>query len=427
MPEFLPFRGLRYLARTDLDRVAAPPYDVVDDDERAALEATDPYNSVRLILPRDDGDLDRYDAAAGLLATWRHAGVLGPDPGPAFYGYRMTFDAEDGTRRATSGVIGALGLPAPGEEPQTAGVLPHERTLPKARSDRLALLRATRVNLDPIWGLSLAEGLSDRLALVGPADSTAVDAEGARHELWRLDDPATVGAITAAVAAAPVVLADGHHRFETAANYRAERAAIGSDPGAASIMALVVELTEDQLCVRAIHRLVHGAPPDLRVRLASAFDVRVAGPNRPESVAALQRRMHVEGGLGLVDGAGLALLVPRLDVLGPALSQHPEELRAVDATSFEVGVRPALDAADLSYRNDAATVAALVDKGTADAAVLLRAVRIDQIRAASIARVRMPEKTTFFEPKPRTGMVFRSLDLDRVSRRPTPRPSGAAP
>ncbi len=248
--------------------------------------------------------------------------------------------------------------------------------------------------------------------LSGAPVATALDAHGARHELWRLADPATIDAITSTVAAAPVVLADGHHRFETAATYRAERAAAeraaaGPDPGAASIMALVVELADEQLCVRAIHRLVHGAPPDLRTRLAVMFDVRAAGANTPDAVAALQRRMQVEGGLGLVDGSGLALLVPRPDRLAPELAGQPEQLRSVDASVFDAGVRPAFGDAELTYRNDAPTVASLVDKGAADAAVLLRAVTIDQIRAAALARLRMPEKTTFFEPKPRTGMVFR--------------------
>ena len=149
MPEFLPFRGLRYhpgpdAARgapgVDLSAVAAPPYDVVDDAELVALEAADPHNSVQLILPRPEAGLDRYEAAARRLASWRAEGVLVADERPAFYGYRMTFRAEDGSARRTTGVLGALALPPVGTEPSDAGILPHERTLPKARSDRLALL-----------------------------------------------------------------------------------------------------------------------------------------------------------------------------------------------------------------------------------------------------------------------------------------------
>ncbi len=429
MAQFLPFRGLRYRVAADrttakggddLSAVAAPPYDVIDDELRGRLEATDPHNSVQLILPRRDGEsADQYEAAARRLAAWRADGLLVADDDPAFYGYRMSFFGKDASPRRTSGVLGALRLPPPGTDPGDAGILPHERTLPKARSDRLALLRATRANLDPIWGLSLAAGLTELLAIAGPPIASATDAEGVRHELWRLDDPAGLDAVSAAISGAPVVLADGHHRFETACNYRAERAEASgglagsgtdADPGSEAIMALVVELAEDQLCVRAIHRLVHGAPADLRTRLHADFDVRDAGANRPESVAELERRMHAEGGLGLVDATGLALLVPRSEAVAAARAEHPAPLPAVDATCFDVGIRGRLGDATLSYRNDAATVAALVDKGTADAAILLRAVTVAQIREAAFARLRMPEKTTFFEPKPRTGMVFRSLD-----------------
>jgi uncharacterized protein (DUF1015 family) len=411
VPQFLPFRGLRYRVTSepaDLSRVAAPPYDVIDDDQRASLEATDPHNSVQLILPHDADDHDRYEAAARRLAAWRDSGVLAVDDTAAFSAYRMTFRGAGGAPRVTTGVLGALALPPVGTDPSDAGILPHERTLPKARSDRLALLRATRANLDPIWGLSLAAGLTDLLALDGPPDAVATDPEGVRHELWRLTDPAVLAAVSGAVASAPVVLADGHHRFETASNYRAERPA--ADAGAASIMALVVELADDQLSVGAIHRLVHGAPPDLRERLATAFEVRDAGADALDGVTRLEARMHEEGGLGLVDRRGLALLVPRPAVLAPDLDALPAPLPEVDASRFDAGVRPHLGDAELSYRNDGATCAALVEKGAADAAVLLRPVTVAQIRTAAFGRVRMPEKTTFFEPKPRTGMVFRSLD-----------------
>jgi uncharacterized protein (DUF1015 family) len=421
VPEFLPFRGLRYVVGADgdgadLTAVAAPPYDVIDDEEREALEAADLHNAVHLILPRPEPGPppaagDAYEAAARRLRAWRGGGVLAVDAEPSFYAYRMSFVAGDGTRRRTTGVLGALGLPAPGLDPADAGILPHERTLPKARSDRLALLQATRANLDPIWGLSLTPGLTDLVPVDGAPLELASDAQGVTHELWRVDDPAVCAGIAGAVAGAPVVLADGHHRFETARNYHAERAAVGAaDPGAASIMALVVELADEQLFVRAIHRLIRGAPADLRARLRANFDVRDAGPNRPESVAALERAMHAEGGLGLVDADGLALLVPNSDALATALAAEPSPLPDIDATRVELGIRPALGSAELAYRNDAATVAALVDKGDADAAVLLRAVTVEQIRAAAFARLRMPEKTTFFEPKPRTGMVMRSLD-----------------
>src|SRR3954454_12644044 len=152
VPDFLPFRGLRYRDER-LDPVTAPPYDVIDEEERAALAARSPHNAVRLILPSGP---DPYANAASDLAAWQADRTLVRDAQESFYGYRMDFTDDDGIARTTNGVLGALELPSASGEGE---VLPHERTLPKAKSDRLALLQATRANLDPIWGLTPALGL----------------------------------------------------------------------------------------------------------------------------------------------------------------------------------------------------------------------------------------------------------------------------
>jgi uncharacterized protein (DUF1015 family) len=277
-----------------------------------------------------------------------------------------------------------------------------------AKSDRLSLLRATRANLDPIWVLSLTEGLSKllvphRLPLIAYCE----DVEGVTHRLFPLTAPQDIAAVAEAVAAAPVVLADGHHRFETACAYRDERVAGGiDDPGDGRIMAFTAELADDELSVRPIHRLLLGLDAvDVRSALTGAFAVLDAGANTPEGVVELRARMQDEDALGLIDRSGLALIRPTHEVTDTA-----GVLRDVDSVRFDASVRPALPDATVTFRSDAAAVAALVEKGAADAAVLLRPVTVAQIRAAAFAGVRMPEKTTFFSPKPRTGMVFRSLD-----------------
>src|SRR5690349_2157150 len=190
--DFSPFAGIRYQGPTaELAALVAPPYDVIDDDQRAALEATHEYNSVRLILPQDEKrDGDRYERAAGTFVRWIEEGVLARDPAPRFYVYRMEFTDPHGVRRHTRGVIGALTLPDPGQN----DVLPHERTLPKAKSDRLALLRAMRVNVDPIWGLSLGSGLTACLDDARPLAS-CVDRDGVLHELAAIDDAGAISAV----------------------------------------------------------------------------------------------------------------------------------------------------------------------------------------------------------------------------------------
>jgi uncharacterized protein (DUF1015 family) len=400
--DFVPFRGTRYRAAPDLSALVAPPYDVIDEEERAALEATDPHNAVRLILPRPAPPADAYAHAAGDLAAWVADRVLVTDTAPAFYGYEMRFSGTDGDARRTVGVLGALALPSPDD----GDVLAHERTLPKARTDRLALLRATRANLDPIWCLALAPGLTDLVPTASPV-ATATDGTGAAHALTVVTDAGRLDAIRDRVADAALVIADGHHRFETACAYRHEHP---DDVGAARIMTLVVELDDAMLDVRAIHRLLHRAPADLRSRLASIATLDAVGPNTEANVHRLVNAVGGGDGLLLVDREGCARVA--LDALSRRRidDELPPELRQVDAARFDVAVRPLLGDAELSYRDDAATVAALVRKGAADAALLLRPVTVAQIRTAAQAGIRMPEKTSFFWPKPRTGMVFRRLD-----------------
>jgi uncharacterized protein (DUF1015 family) len=320
----------------------------------------------------------------------------------------MHYRDAHGNERHTHGFVGALGLP---EADGAGDVLPHERTLPKAKSDRLALLRATRVNTDPIWCLSLTPGLTE---LLEPAAAlcACTDGDGVEHALYAIDDPVQIDAIRAAVTRSPLVLADGHHRFETACTYRRELRDAGQVVGGAdAIMTLVVELSEQELCIDAIHRLVtFDGDIDIRERLRDAFVIEDLGPNTTDVVESLEARMVERGALGLVDRAGVALARPRPEVVDPALLDEPEPVRATDAAVVERVVVPRLAGALWAYRHDAVAAAALVDKGVASAALLCRPVSVAQTRAAALAGVRMPQKTTFFSPKPRTGMVFRALD-----------------
>jgi len=394
VPRFEPFPGLRYATdRVQLDDVIAPPYDVITAEEQAALEARSDYNSVRLELPRDQPDLDRYQSAARLLQQWRADGVLVRDETPSLYGYGMVFTDETGHIRHTVGVIGALGLETPGE----GDIWPHERTTPKDKSDRLQLLRATRANMSPIWGLSLAKGLSELLAASAtPADARleAKDDDGVAHQLWPITDPDAIAAISAAVGEAPVVIADGHHRFETALTYRDEH----RTPGAGAVMALLVELVDDQLSVRPIHRLIAGVPDDfdpthLIAALERSFELTPTDP--PDHT--IQDRMAAANSLALVTAEGTWLLTPKdtsseldSETLDAALSQLP--------------------AHELTYQAGWDLATAAVTKGTAQAAVLLRPATVARIAATGRGGQRMPPKTTYFWPKPRTGLVFREVD-----------------
>lgn len=375
MPGFKPFNGVRY-PQSDLDDLVAPPYDVISPEDRARLVDRNPHNAVLIELPADEeGGRDRYEVAAGLWRDWRAGGVLETDAEPAFYAYRMSFTDESGAARQTLGVLGALELSHPGE----AGILPHERTTSKDKADRLNLLRACQANLSPIWGLSLAAGLSALLPVDRPADARAVDEDGVVHELWVLGDATAIGD---AVASAPLVIADGHHRFETALAYRDE----DSSEGARFVLAYVVELTESQLAVGPIHRLLSDLPAD--------FDLSPWFGMEPVDAP-------VPGSMALITREGVWRLDPKPSTVAAAEAD-------LDSSRLDVALR-SWPGVNVRYQHGVDRVTAAVEKSEADAAVLLRPATVAQIAETGHGGERMPPKTTFFFPKPRTGMVFRSV------------------
>ena len=397
MPRILPFAGIRYDAGgAGLEAVIAPPYDVVSPEERRRLVERSEHNAARLEMPADEAGRDRYQVAAELWQEWRRHGVLVPDPEPSLYLYRMGFHDEHGRPRQTTGVIGALELSALGEE-----VLPHERTTAKDKTDRLNLLRACRVNLSPIWVLSPAQGLSSLLEPSGPPIARATDDEGVHHRLWRVSQAGLLDAVSEAMASAPVVIADGHHRYETALAYRAERRRANGGAGGAydAVMTYAVELADEQLTVRPVHRLLSGLGPgsDVVAALSAHFDV--VADVTPD--AGLPRRMEEEGALGLVTADGAWLLRPRPETVAAAA-------HGVDASVLDVALA-SLPPHRLGHQHGVAEALAAVRAGEAEAAVLVRPATVAQIAEVAAGGERMPAKTTFFAPKLRTGLVFREV------------------
>lgn len=428
VPTFLPFAGLRYdldlLAAlepdgsatdrtTVLSQVLAPPYDVISPTERDELAASSHHNVVQLELPIADPvtGLDAYQMAAHLLEEWRSHGILRRDTGPAFYGYAMSFENEMGQPRRTVGVIGALALSPPG----VGDILPHEHTMPKPKSDRLDLLRACHANLSPVWGLSLAPGLSELCQPPAAEETvTAVEHDAVTHQLWPMDDPQAARAISKLVGSAPVVIADGHHRYETALAYQAERrTGSNGQPGDHDyIMALVVELADDQLSVRPIHRLVSGLSEnlDLVAELSRHFEMISAPdcipgwpPGGVEETAgsALLFAMADHGALGLVTPGGLWLARPRPSTLAAAGAD-------LDSSRLDLALAD-LPPHELEYQHELPEALNSVRSGRAQAAVLLRPANVAVIAETARQRRRMPPKTTLFWPKPRTGMVIRPV------------------
>ncbi|HXF72078.1 MAG TPA: DUF1015 domain-containing protein [Actinomycetota bacterium] len=388
MPRILPFVGLLFdQARTGpLERVTAPPYDTITPADRDRFLEASPYNVVRLDLPDPiaaDGGRDPYAGAGDLLDRWRREGVVAPDPdGPALYGYEMRF-VHRGRPRRVRGVICLVEL-----EPWGGRVLPHERTLAGPVEDRLRLLRATRANLSCVYGLvpgprpELGEALERATARRPLVELT--DDEGVAHRLWRLEDAGLPGALDEE----PLLIADGHHRYATALRYREEmRARHGPGPWD-RVMALVVDAASEDPPVLPYHRvLVEGRPPGGGDRVRDLEEV-LAELSDDALVYGLTRR----------EGDELVHRVGRLEGRPPTVcALHERVLGGVPQGA-------------LRYTQDAVAAEQAVRERRAVAAYFLPPTTAERIRAVVEGGGRLPEKSTFFWPKPRTGVVIRALD-----------------
>ena len=394
VPRFEPFIALRFNPSLPLDDVAAPPYDVLSDADVDELLARHSRNIVAIDVPRDVDGPQRYQLAAQRLNEWIVDGTLLRDESPTFTLYRMQFTDEGGGARETVGVLGALEVVDEGAD----GVLPHERTTPKAKTDRLDLTRSTHTNLSPVWGLSLTPGLTDLLREPGEPVGSMRDEQGVVHIVERVTDPQRVAAIGAAVGANPVLIADGHHRYAISRTFRDEvRETDGDDTGAELTLAYVAELVADQLSIDAIHRLYHGISADeLLQMLADSFDVEEAGPVTPTFAAEV------------IERAALCLVRP--DGTGVWLSPQPEAfegVRALDGALLEHALRD--HDIEISYQHGVQHVVDRVATDDGLVGVLIRPTGIEEIRRTANERLLMPPKSTFFTPKLRTGLVLRPL------------------
>ncbi|MFT3875976.1 MAG: DUF1015 domain-containing protein [Propioniciclava sp.] len=389
MPSFEPFRAHRYAPGTDLDAVIAPPYDVLSDADVDALAARDPRNIVHVDVPR--GGEDRYEQASATLNAWLAEGALVTDDQPSFTVYRMSFTDATGAAREIVGVLGGLEVVDEG----AGGVLPHERTTPKAKTDRLDLTRATAVNLSPVWGLSLARGLTDALRAPGePVGSLVVD--GVTHAVERITDPERIAEIRAIVGSDDVLIADGHHRYAISRTYRDQvRAASGSNQTDAELtLTFVNELVEEQLSIEAIHRIYTNTTAEqLASELASTFELTPAADPTPATLA----EMTATGRLILLTPGGAHWLTPRAGAF--------DGVRALDGAWLEHTL--AASSAEVNYQHGLDEVSALVRSGAVAAAVLIRPTSIEEIERTAREGLLMPPKSTFFTPKLRTGLVLR--------------------
>ncbi|MEV6010895.1 DUF1015 domain-containing protein [Streptomyces sp. NPDC051976] len=409
-----PFRGLRYVREQvgSLAAVTSPPYDVVvRPDGQRHLETADPHNVVRLILPDAESPEARHRKAARTLARWLDEGVLAADPEPALYVYEQ-LDGDHLQR----GVIGALELSPPDE----GIVLPHEDVMPGPIADRAALMRATAANLEPLLlayrnGDATARVIERTIAEQEPLLATRTE-DGIRHRLWSLTDPAAIVAVAADLATRQALIADGHHRWAT---YQRLQAA--HEPGTAWDYGLVllVDTARYPLRVRAIHRVLPLLSPATALdAVRDAFRVRQLPPGSLEEALDALATASVDGNAFLLAGDGGFHLLDRPDParLATVAADRPDAWRRLDAAVLhgllldDVWQVPD-DPEHIRYIHDTAAAVGLAEHlhGTA---VLMHPVDEQVVLQLARQGITMPRKSTSFGPKPASGLVMRSLQLD---------------
>ncbi|MEU6282970.1 DUF1015 domain-containing protein [Streptomyces sp. NPDC047028] len=412
--ELTPFRGLRY----DPDRVGSlaavtsPPYDVVvRPDGLHHLQSADPHNIVRLILPQAGTPSARNEQAADTLRRWLAEGILAADPEPCLYVYEQ----RDGDGMLQRGVIGTLLV----SEPAEGVVLPHEDVMPPVVADRAALMRATRANLEPLLltyrGNGSAAEIVERTVERPPLLATTTE-DGFHHRLWAVTDPTDLAGIQSELAQEQALIADGHHRWATYRQLRAEHPSPSPwDHG----LVLLVDTARYPLRVRAIHRLLHGLPvADALAAVNGLFRVRRLDVPLPEALETLADAACAGNAFLLAgDGAFHLLDHPDPDLLARTIPEdRPAAWRSLDATVLHATLLdhvwhiPEDSPAHIAYIHD---TAATVEKAERDGgtAVLMHPVREEVVRDLARQGVTMPRKSTSFGPKPASGLVLRALEV----------------
>jgi uncharacterized protein (DUF1015 family) len=426
-----PFQALRYTSnQIPVTKVVTQPYDKITPEMQERYYAADPYNLVRIILGKrlpGDGDHDNvYTRAAATFSDWRQSGILRPDPQPSLYRYSQTFNLPSSkTPTLREGFI-ALGR----LEDYSAGIVfRHELTHSGPKADRLQLLRATRTHFEQIFMLySGAPEIDAHLQSVAAPEIEVTDEYGVIHRVWKISNPAAIAAVQNQMREQKLIIADGHHRYETALAYRDERRKAASTAAAApydSMMMTFFNMDSPGLIILPTHRVIFGLPhfsaAHLQTGARQFFNVeeidpaidalragailREAGQAGTALIAATAEHvflMHSPKAIGSNRFAGLSLRQQALDVV----QLHKALLEGILHISEEA-IR---NLQNISYHRDAAEALALVRGGQAQAAFLMNPVRMEQMRDIAFAGEVMPQKSTDFYPKLLSGLTIYAMD-----------------
>jgi uncharacterized protein (DUF1015 family) len=439
MADVQPLRALHYdlSAVSSLADVTAPPYDVIDADQRRSLLKRSPYNIVAVDLPQAWGEEqpeeiageaagegpppDPYAVSASLLEQWQLQGAMTRDREPAIWAHEQDYTGPDGLRRTRRGFFCRVRI----EDYGPGRVRPHERTHPGPKEDRLRLTRATRANVSPIFSL-YSDPRQAAWSALAPHTSQApwgevTDAENTAHRLWRVSDPDTVAAVQAAASGSELLIADGHHRYETMQAYAAE---VGGEGDHNYILMCLVALEDPGLTVFPTHRLIGNLDEDRRAALRETLQRDFHITEVPlERIAPEPQGEHAGGllELGYVDhreNRPLRLTLREQSIADASLGGHSEAYRHLDTGVLEsLLLKGPLGLADedishldgLFYARSTEEALDLVRTGSYDAAFFMRPTPVSQVRDVAAAGENMPPKSTFFFPKLLTGLLLNPL------------------
>lgn len=423
MPAIAPFAPLRFTAtdsQIDPGAVIAPPYDVISPAQRLALLASDPHNVIQLILPEGDGDA-KYAAAGEVYRRWINEGVLVREQEPGLYPYTQTFrNPNDGTSVTRTGFICSLGL-VPFSE---GSVLPHERTLSGPKADRLKLMQATDANLEPIFGMysDPDEASIERLRAIATSDTPMLDVtdpDGVRHQLWRTTDPATVAAFVDDLQASNIFIVDGHHRYETALNYREM---MGEGTGRDGIMIFLAPSSDPGLLILPTHRVVRDLPAFSFEALLAELEPNFSLTEYPDRASGHAALAATEPDIAYLLLRGDRTLLVRLrDGTDPATlvgTDVPTALATLDVTILHDYIFEKLldmsrssqaDQQNLDYIKNTPDAFSAADLPTTEMVAMMNPPRLDQVESVASSGGVMPQKSTYFYPKLASGLLINDL------------------
>ncbi len=416
--DFRPFKSWRYnLEQVSLEKVIAPPYDVISGAQRDALYERSPYNVVRLILGREP---DFYDQAAGRWKTWSKEGVLAQDPHPSIYLYEQTFNHPfTGKTHTRLALLGVLKLEEPG------AVFGHENTFAGPKKDRLSLIEKVKTNLSPIFGLytdpkkTTAELWS--ASKTKPALFDVKDDQGITHRAWAIEDKDDQEKLRQILSREKILIADGHHRYETALEYKKQMQKSKPSSGEAGydfVMMALVASGDDGLLVLPTHRVIQSLAPlsgrEFVERLQKYFDLAPLPGEKLFEMLEAQPAQEKYFGLSLGSGGSFLMRLKNLSEIRSHLPKgkpdiwYEIEVNLLSHFIFDVlwGVSEEKRLGVIEYTHFHNEAIEWVESGKAEAAFLLRSPEVDTVRELAYAGAQLPQKTTYFYPKLASGLFF---------------------